>query len=141
VSATLGTMTATIDLDAGPTPAASRRLGVSNVAGFAVAAMVGAAAALASLALPSRAGDAAATPPLLRMSAGGKLPTATVWYADGTHGDASSALSQPWRPDRPVRMVTLAALDACSITVEERLAVTEVAAANRLAVCVWTSPR
>jgi hypothetical protein len=134
-------MTGTLDLDAAPTPPASRRLGVSNVAGFAVAAMVGAAAALASLALPTQAGDAAGTPPLLRMAAAGKFQTATVWYADGTHGDASAALSQPWRPDRPVRMVTLAALDTCSITVEERLAVTEVAAADRLAVCVWTAPR
>jgi hypothetical protein len=75
------------------------------------------------------------------MAAAGKFPTATVWYADGTHGDASAALSQPWQPDRPVRMVTLAALDTCSITVDERLAVTEVAGADRLAVCVWTAPR
>lgn len=78
--------------------------------------------------------------PTLLLQADGELRTATVTYADGSRGEAYPALAGPWRPDRPVRMVVVASTEACSITVDERLAVTEAAATNRLAVCVWTAP-
>lgn len=71
---------------------------------------------------------------------GATVPTALVWYADGTRGSAGIALDQPWRPDRDVRMVTLVAAVSCSISIDERLVVDEGAAINRVAVCVWTAP-
>lgn len=71
---------------------------------------------------------------------GGNDVTAIAYYADGTSGDASQALSAPWRPGKPVRMLAVASQGACSITVDEKLAVTEGAAVNRLAVCMWVAP-
>jgi len=68
------------------------------------------------------------------------LPTIIVWNADGTHEDGSAALNAPWRPDRPIRMVTVAAGVDCAIEVDDALVDTEHAAVNRVAQCVWTAP-
>jgi len=68
------------------------------------------------------------------------LPTITVYYADGSHGEGSAALAAPWQPDRAVRMVTVAAGVECSIEVDDALVDLEHAAVNRVAVCVWTAP-
>jgi hypothetical protein len=64
-------------------------------------------------------------------------PTAIVSFADGTHGDASAAVAGPWTPEKPVTMLVVVAQSACNIIINERLEVTDGAAINRLAVCVW----
>jgi hypothetical protein len=66
-------------------------------------------------------------------------PTAIVSYADGTHGDASAAIAGPWTPDKPVVMLIVVAQSSCNLIIDERLVVTDGAATNRLAVCVWRS--
>jgi hypothetical protein len=70
----------------------------------------------------------------------GDAPTVVVYYADGTSGDGGQALSQPWTPPKPVREIVVTAGRACSITVDEVLAITEGAAVNRSAVCLWSAP-
>jgi len=66
-------------------------------------------------------------------------PTTLVSYADGTRGEASaSALAGvPWTPEKPITMLIVVAQSACSINVDDVLEVTDGAATNRLAVCVW----
>ena len=66
-------------------------------------------------------------------------PTTLVSYADGTRGEASaSALAGvPWTPEKPITMLIVVAQSECSINVDDVLEVTDGAATNRLAVCVW----
>lgn len=108
-------------------------------------------AALLGGMLLARPGEPNGARPTLRISAeslplavgqdpGAFVPTVTVWYADGSRGEGSRALPGPWRPDRPVRMVTVVASVSCAILVDDELVVTEGAAVNRVAVCLWAAP-
>lgn len=145
---------ATISLDQPPRPAllvAPTRRRVARP--WLAAAGLGLVAALLGGMLLARPAASAPTGarPLIMLSAeslqmeigvdlGATVPTAYVWYADGTRGSAGIALQQPWRPDRPVRMVTLVAGVSCGISIDEQLVVVEAAPVNRVALCVWTAP-
>lgn len=78
--------------------------------------------------------------PAVIIEANGAPYSAIAWYIDGTQGDASAATTSRWTPDRPVLMITVAAGQSCSITIDDRLAVTQTAPVNRLAQCVWRAP-
>jgi len=131
---------AEIDLDNGGARSRARlSRGWTRLGGLltATALFAGAAgAAVTVLATPGRAHPI----PSIVVSGGGDLPTVEVWYSDGTHVDASAALARPWRPDRPPRLITVAAPMYCSITLDGTLIVAEAAPVNRLAVCVWSAP-
>jgi hypothetical protein len=113
--------------------------GWTRMAGLITATAIAAGAAgaaAATLATPGRTHPI----PSIVVSGGGDLPTVEVWYSDGTHADASAALARPWQPDRPPRLITVAAPMYCSITLDGALVVAEAAPVNRLAVCVWSAP-
>lgn len=135
------TVTALLDLDA-PNPEklpAGNFSRVRTIVGLVAAAAVLGGFAGAGVVLGLNRVTADPPAPSIIVAAE-ESPTVTAWYADGTHGEASAALAGPWTPDRPLRMLTVAAGANCSITINEHLAVVEAAPANRLAVCVWVSP-
>lgn len=77
--------------------------------------------------------------PRIVIQADGAPYSALAWYADGTQGDASAAMTAPWTPAQPVLMLTVAAANSCAIVIEDHLATAVTAPVNRLAVCVWRS--
>jgi hypothetical protein len=138
-----------VDLDVAPpaTTAAPRREPSRAWITAAVLGLIAAGLGGALVARPASAGvrptfllSAESNPGEVGVDPAAFVPTVTAWYADGTRGDAAEAITAPWRPDRPIRMLTLVAARSCSIEVDEVLAVVEQAATNRVAVCVWTAP-
>lgn len=129
-------MSVLIDLDA-----KARKRPPSPWPATAVALIVSAAVALAVLVvLVVRP----ATPPALRLTAqwlprSERVPTALVWYVDGAQEDVTARLgAEAWRPERPVRLVTVVAEVACQIWVADTLAAEARSQDGRYAVCAWS---
>ena len=67
------------------------------------------------------------------------LPTAVAWYQDGSREDVTRHLATPWKPERPLRLVTLVAGVVCSIEVDGRQVSADQASGGRTAVCAWVA--
>lgn len=135
------TPTAVDVLDAGSRPAIPRlpRFGAAGLVSV-VALVLAAVAIFRPVPVPLAVAEPRGARPAVIVEANGEPYSAIAWYIDGTQGDASAAITSRWTPDRPVLMITVAARQSCSITVDDRLAVAQTAPVNRLALCVWRAP-